>query len=251
MLRFFRIIGIIVFAGLIGYTANSLWKMYEAGELLERYNNAPKANLTLLGFSVIALSTLGFFEVSCIRRLSQRRGYRKPRFREEIEKDEVACDSTSIYTTPQTKDVWSGHRTRRPGRKQQKQRREPGIIWMRLLQINSTVLLVIYLVLLSLNLMKGPEGAWVATLLPVALGVLLVLSLVVTVGIFRRTTWGMVLGYTLAVCNLLIFPYGTAAGLILIMELVGSTPIFEVSAESKRREKSLQKSKKRAQYSAV
>lgn len=259
MLRFLRIVGIVVFASLIGFTANSLWKMYEMGELLERYNSAPKANLTLLIFSVIALGTLGYFEVFRVRRLSPRRGYGKPRTRSEIDHESNGLNSASIYATAQTDDVWKIRRSRgsRPSRAariphhKKKERSESGMIWVRLLQMFCIVLSVLYLVLLSLNLMKRHEDAWVAILLPTAFGSLFILSIAATAGIFRKKVWGMMLGYTLAVCNLLIFPYGTALGLILMMGLVGSSSVFEDSAASERREKARRKSTKRAQYSAT
>lgn len=259
MLRFLRIIGIVVFACLIGFSANSLWQMHETGELLEQYNSAPKADLTLLIFSVIALSALGYFEISRVRRLSQRRGYGESRIRKETEKEVDGLDSTSIYATPQTDNVWKIRRSRssrspraaRIPHRKQKQRGEAGMIWMRFLQLICVVLPVIYLVLLSLNLMSAHEDAWIALLLPVAFGILFILSTVATVGIFGKKTWGMMLGYALAVCNLLIFPYGTAVGLILMMALVGASAVFELSAVSDRRKKARRKSAKRTQYSAT
>jgi len=259
MLQLLRIIGIITFACLIGFSANSLWNMHEAGELLEKYNSAPKANLSLLLFSVVALSALGYFEMSRVRRLSRRRGYGAARHHEETEQKVDGLDSTSIYAAPQIVDAWKVRRSQRSrssrsSRSQRGRKRphgEAGMIWLGFLQMICVVLPVIYLVLLSLNLMSGHEDAWVALLLPVTFGILFLLSVVAAVGIFGRRVWGMVLGYALAVCSLLIFPYGTAVGLILIMTLVGSSAVFEVSAASGRRKKSRRKSAKRPQYSAI
>lgn len=265
MLRLLRIIGIIVFAGLVGFSANSLWKMYQTGELLEGYSNAPQANMLLLAFSVIVLWTLGYFEASRARRGSRRRGSGKSHFHKEAVDSENGRAATSIYATSQVKDVWKTRRTRslktshaernmqtpQTPRRKKEHHVEAGMIWMRSLQIFSVILSVTYLVMLSLTLINGNEEAWVAVLLPTALGVLFLLSMLATLGIFKRKTWGMMLGYTLAVCNLLIFPYGTAVGLFLMMGLVGASPVFEVSAASDRRKKAQRKSTKRAQYSAV
>lgn len=258
MLRLLRIVGIVVFACIIGFAANSLWKMHETGELLERYNHAPKANLTLLVFSVILLSTLGYFEVTRVRRLSRRQRYGAAHYNEKTGSGIDGLDSSSIYAAPQTVDVWKGPRSRNSGRKHQRRSRskqkpeaEAGAVWMRLLQLVCLFLPVAYLILLGLNLMQGHEDIWVTVLLPTVFGILFILSLVATVGIFGKKIWGMMIGYALAVCNLLIFPYGTAIGLILMMGLVGSSPIFEVSAAAERRKKARSKSASRAGLSAI
>ncbi len=79
MLRMLRILGIVVFASMIGFSANSLRKMHESGELLDKYNSQRKADITLLGVSFLAISALGYFEVSRVRRLGQWHGFRHSR----------------------------------------------------------------------------------------------------------------------------------------------------------------------------
>lgn len=258
MLRWLRIAGIVIFACLVGFSANSLWQMYETGEWFEQYNNAPKANLTLLIFSIILLGTLGYFEVSRVRRRSRRRGYGESGFYERNAKHRDNHDQASIYATPENEDAWRVRRANNTGRRNQhrsrnehRHRGENGMIWMRCLQTLSIILPVVYLVILSLNLMQANENVWGAVLLPSVFGILLIFSLVAVIGIFGRKTWGMMLGYVLAVCNLLIFPYGTAVGLVLMMALVGASPVFEVSAASARRQKDRVKSTKRTEYSAM
>ncbi|MDF7799769.1 hypothetical protein P4C99_09850 [Pontiellaceae bacterium B1224] len=121
------------------------------------------------------------------------------------------------------------------------------MIWMRCLQVLCAVYSVVYLVLLSLNLMQAYESSWVAILLSSVFVILFFLSIVTTVGICGRKTWDMMLGYVLVVYNLLIFPYGTAAGLILMMGLVGASPVFGVSAASARLKKVQGKSSNRTE----
>ena len=59
MLRVLRILGIVVFAVIVGISANNLWDMHQTGELTERYNSARKANVTMLVFSIMAVVGLG------------------------------------------------------------------------------------------------------------------------------------------------------------------------------------------------
>ncbi len=47
------------------------------------------------------------------------------------------------------------------------------------------------------------------------------------IGILKRKIWGLSLGYALAVVNLVVFPVGTLAGLLLLVALVGASPAFK------------------------
>ena len=89
MLRIIRVIGIVIFALLIGLSANALTEMYESGQLLEKYNSARKSNITLLGISVLALAILGYFELTRGRRLAARRGYGGKSYNSDSEKNHV------------------------------------------------------------------------------------------------------------------------------------------------------------------
>jgi hypothetical protein len=57
---------------------------------------------------------------------------------------------------------------------------------------------------------------------------LLLGSVLASVGILRRKTWGIKFGYAMAVFHLLIFPFGTAAGFVMLIALMGVTSEFTV-----------------------
>jgi hypothetical protein len=250
MLRVLRIIGIVLFACIIGFSANSLKIMHENGELMEQYNSSRKANITLLTFSLLALSTLGYFEMSRVRRMNKRQRYGESRYREETEDEVSGLDSTSIYATPKSQDEWMGRHTR-SSRSRHKPAEDSENIWFNLLKIIFLVLPVVYLALLSITLIRGHEEPLVAIILPSVFGILFVLTMIAGVGVFSKKSWGMMTGYTLAVGNLLIFPYGTAVGLFLMMGLVGASSIFQVSAAQDRRKKGHRNAARSAQYPAI
>jgi hypothetical protein len=233
---------------LAGISANSLKTMHESGELLEKYNSRRKADITLLGVSVIALGLLAGFEVSRVRRAAAKRRYGDSLHYYEVEV--VGHDSSSIYAAPETVDVWKGRRTR--SSRQHQPKGESGAIWMGLLQITSIFLPMMYVALLVVQLRKAYEDPLIAMLMPTLFGLLVMLSVVAAIGIFAKKSWGMVLGYTFALCNLMIFPYGTAAGLLLMMGLVGASPIFEVSASAARQAKKKRRSSaKQTKFSTI
>jgi nitrate reductase gamma subunit len=47
-----------------------------------------------------------------------------------------------------------------------------------------------------------------------------------SVGILRKKTWGIKFGYSMAIFHLLIFPFGTAAGFVMLIGLMGATSEF-------------------------
>ena len=245
MLRVMRIIGIIIFACLVGLSANSLYEMYETGQLLDAYNSSRRSSLTLLGFSILALGVLGYFERKCVRKIMTR-GIGFGRTRYDSEKEDVVYeqDTTSIYAAPKTMDVWQGHRMNSLKPRNKKQKVAMTSVWMGILQICSVVFPLLYSGLLVRSLMKvDPEnGLW--WLFPSLFLALLIFSIFTGFGLMTKRAWGMQQGYLLAIFNLLIFPFGTAFGLFLLMGLVGSTELFAIPARERRRQAQNKASKK-------
>ena len=246
MLRIIRVIGIVIFALLIGLSANALTEMYESGQLLEKYNSARKSNITLLGISVLALASLGYFELTRGRRIAARRGYGAKNYTANNEKKQVESqESTDIYAAPETDEGWQNRRTRGSG-SHRKQDMDMTHIWMSMLRICCAILPILYLGLLLLSLIKIDPQSPAAWFIPTLTSFIILFSLVTAFGLFAKKPWGMTLGYILAVFNLLIFPIGTAIGLFLLMGLVGATPLFEVSPSDKRRRRKLKAKMKEA-----
>jgi len=245
-----RVTGIVIFALLVGVSANSLYDMHESGQLLEKYNSSRKSNITLLGVSILALGVLGFFELTRVRRTEARRGYGGSAYDSDPEDAVDGLDTTSIYAAPKTMDAWQGRRTHASKSRSRKQQFEMTDVWMGLLRICCIVLPLLYLGLLVINLIRMNAAEGVVWLLPTVFSALIFLSLVTAFGVFRKKGWGMSLGYVLAICNLLVFPFGTAIGLFLLMGLVGSTPLFAVPA-SERRRNARRKAAKKVQAAAI
>lgn len=240
MLRLLRIVGIVVFALLLALSANNLEKMHKNGELLERYNSDRKANITLVTLSVIVVGILGYFELTRHRRLQERRGYGSAHRtgKEPVDSGE-AKDAADIYAAPKTIDDWQGRKARSP-RSRHQQSADVAVSWMKLLRICCVVLPVLYIGMLFIILSKGQSELLVAVFAGMA-----AFSTIVLFGIIAKRIWGLTLGYLLAVFNLLIFPYGTAAGLFLLVGLVGATPLFALK-DHQRRRYSREKSKRQA-----
>ncbi|WP_136081139.1 hypothetical protein [Pontiella desulfatans] len=234
-----------MFALLVGLAANTLWKMHESGELLDQYNSRRKANITMLAFSVVAVAALGGFELSHIRNLSNRRHYGRRRFHDEKEEVTDGLDSTSIYAAPKTMDDWQGRRTRTPKSRHAPPKEMIGL-WMGMLRICCIVMPLVYIGLLARSLLKRVEMAEFAWLLPALFGGLVIISIVAAVGLFGKKTWGVGLGYFLAICNLMVFPFGTAMGLFLLLGLVGASAEFAAPEREKRR-----KARRKAQAALV
>lgn len=238
MLRMLRIIGVVLFAFLVGLSANSLREMQESGALLEKYNSQRKADITLLVFSFMALGGLGYFELDRFNRASRRRTYADGPVPEEPENAE-GLDSASIYAAPQTVERWGGRRTRSSKPHTSKSRnkviKDDRSIRLILLKVMCMVLPVLYLGLMMFNLMSDHEDTMLDILLPSLFGGLLLLSLATLIGVMAKKLWGLKLGYILALFNLLIFPTGTIAGLFLIMGLVAASSVFAEFAMTRRR----------------
>jgi hypothetical protein len=233
MFRGLRIVGIIVFALLVGMSANVLWQMHESGELLERYNSRRKANVTLLAFSAIAVAALGAIEGMYLYRQGDR--YRLGSSPLPVEKDTAdGLDSSSIYATPKTIDEWKIKRS--PASKKHHHRssksrhappRDGSGAWFGWLRLCGVVLPLTYGTMLALHVMDPVhDSALVAWLFPALFAFMTLFSSIVAIGVFAKGSWALVSGYVLAMCSLLVFPVGTALGMFLLMGLVGASPVF-------------------------
>lgn len=235
MLRVLRIVGVVVFAVLVAFSAHRLRQLYQEGKLFDPYSSERKANVTLLGTSMLALGALGYFELTRERRrMSGRRGY-APVLREQEEILPDTAKTSSIYSAPKTMGAWEGRRSH-SSRSRHKHRLDPTALWIGLLEICCVVLLVAYMGLLVFRLVVGVADSTTFMWLTGALSVMTVLSAVTVAGVLLRKVWGLTFGYLLAICNLLLFPLGTAAGLVMLMGLVGATPLFILPARDRRRE---------------
>lgn len=239
MLRGLRILGIIVFALLVAFAAHTLKSMYESGALMDRYNHGRKANITLLAISVVAVGALGWFELLSMRRRLIRRAYGERRYTDKEEEGVEGLDSTSIYAAPETRDEWKVRRASRPRNRRPRMAdlRDQASIWLGLTRLCCVIMPILYLSLMGYHMTHMDPTQEAAWLVPTGLGVLGTFSLVVAMGVFRLKTWGLSSGYVLAICNLVIFPYGTALGLFLLIGLVGSSSEFVLSQRNKRKAK--------------
>jgi hypothetical protein len=248
MLRFLRVAGIVVFALLVGIAANNLWNMHLDGNLTERYNSARKANITLVFFSLAAVGVLGYFELYRMRSIGRGRVPYGRRHRAEADEGRAITDGTdtaNIYSAPPTVDDWKGRRTR-SSKSRQKQRMEQSGIWLWWLRICCVAVPLIYGSLLAKTLLAPADAQELPWLLPAALGAMVLFSAVTAIGLLARKAWGMALGYVVAICNLMVFPFGTVLGLFLIMGLAGSSAEFMVP-DSKKRRAARRKASERAQ----
>jgi len=232
MLRLLGMTGIIVFAVLIGISSNSLRRMYESGELMDRYNSDRKADITLLVFSSAGIAALGYFEVRRIRLLQGRVSYGRSRYNENKSESAVK-DTSNIYSAPKTQDAWKGRRTKSANFNTSSSS-DTSAFWIGLLNVLSFAMPLLYSVLLIYQLFftttAQSETAW---MLPALFIVLLVISILMAIGIRGRKIWGLNLGYLLAICNMPVFPFGTATGLFLLVGLVGASSVFHVSDRGK------------------
>lgn len=251
MLRLLRITGVVVFAVLIGLSANTLKQMHESGTLFEKYNSSRRANITLLSFSLIALSTLGFFEVTGIQRQNRRRRYYGEHRHEEYSEEEETdgLDSTSIYASNRKVDDWERKRHSKRANSYNHPPKYDDGLGMRFLKMLSFILPILYVSALGWSLMHPPEDAFLVIVFPSVFSGLLVVSLVAALGLNRKKTWGLTFGYILALFNLVIFPVGTALGMILILALVASSQSFADS--SSRARKSRQRNAPRSSMAVI
>ncbi len=231
MLRALRVIGILVFALLVGFSAYRIQQLYASGRLFEQYNSERRANITLLAVSVIGLGVLGFFELTREKRLRTRKGFSPADISDEPVDD--GLDTANIYSAPETLDKWQGRRIRTSTLRHHESR-EIGKFWIGLLRTITFSTPVVYILLLVACLTGRVPVAGNMPVLCGMGGFMLALSLVSAVGIMRKKAWGRTVGYAIAIIHLLFFPVGTAAGLILLMGLVGAASLFSLSPREQR-----------------
>ena len=223
-MRVLRIAGIIAFALIIGYAANSLFNMYAAGTLFEGYNSQRADKIALLAISFLSMGVLGYIEVMGSRSGREDRGFGGKHYREDRGEVIEGKQVTSIYTAPKTVDPWRGREIESRGITPAKEVYEH---WLDVVRVFCAILQFAYMMVsVSIWMSGNPRGQeyWV---LPTLFSTLALLSLLVAVGVFRMKKWGLSMGYLLAISNLIIFPYGTVVGLLLLIGLVGASPAFE------------------------
>ncbi len=226
MLRMLRIIGIVMFALLVGYAANSLYTMYGDGRLFEQYNSQRKASTTILAVSLIALGTLGSVEVRRLSRSTKQR-YGQRRYTEQSDAGSENVSSSNIYAAAPAVDEWQDRRVSRSKSRSYRRPLPPmHEIWMKVLRILSFSIPVLYGVVFSLLYTKSIVHLPNEWIYPVICCSYVLTAVVAAVGIFKKKTWGLSVGYLLAILNLVIFPVGTAVGLLLLVCLVGASDAF-------------------------
>lgn len=222
-MRVLRIAGIIAFALIIGYATNSLYTMYESGSLFESYNSQRADKIALLAVSFLSMGILGYIEVLGSRNKPENRGFGGKHYREDrgevIEGNKVTC----IYTAPKTVDPWRGRESESSGIAPSKAVYEH---WLDVVRIFCAILPVAYMMVSVSIWLSGSAHGQEYWVLPTLFSTLALISLLVAVGIFRMKKWGLSLGYLLAISNLIIFPYGTVVGLLLLIGLSGASPAF-------------------------
>lgn len=243
MLRLLRISGILFFAVLIGFSANRLQELYEVGTLFEQYNSQRKADVTLLIISICGLATLGFFEFARSRRRVEQRGFGFASMKKEPEPAVDGQNSASIYAAPESIDEWQ-ERSERVSKTRRRLSFEISGLWMSLLRVCCGVLPVVYLyTLVDYLFFWLPTGAG-SLGLSILFPVLFLGSALASIGVLRKKVWGLNFGYAMAIFHLLIFPIGTAAGLVMLVGLMGATSEFAIP-ERERRRKAIRRAKRR------
>lgn len=237
MVRLLYISGMVFFAVLIGDTAHRLQEMYKAGTLFDQYNSERKAAITLLAVSSCGLGTLCLIEIVRLRRRFDHSGVAAWLEKEPEPEPELGDPAaTSIYAAPQSIDEWP-ERERQLRIRKTDRRRNLGIntLWMSVLRVYCGVLPVIYTyTLLNYLFLWLPSGGGDVAL-SILFPLLLLGSVLTTVGILRRKPWGIKYGYAMAIFHLLLFPVGTAAGFVMLIALMGASSEFTTPRRRVRR----------------
>ncbi len=229
-MRMLRIIAILVFALLFGFSAHSLRKMQETGQLFERYNSQRKSSITLFGTSMIALLFLSAFEVGRLKKESAVRRYGERRYTDDPADDEppkTAC----IYSSRKSVDEWPARRVSGVRTRNRRPARNLAETWLVMLRVVCLLIPCVNVVLFSMlyvNSTGTPDEQWI---IPTMSSVFVMVAVVAAIGIFTRKGWGLSLGYLTAIINLILFPIGTAMGLFLLISLVGASPAFSRTRE--------------------
>ncbi|MDH3982125.1 MAG: hypothetical protein OES84_04405 [Kiritimatiellaceae bacterium] len=240
MLRLLRITGIVVFAVLIGLSANTIHSMHQSGELFEQYNSRRKAHFTLLGSSAIGLCCLAYFELTRHKRLDRRHGYHAPNSNSYDDKTD-GLDSTNIYTAPKVIDEWPGRNSRSSSSRKKRHSRSlakdkpsgSAVVSLGVLRISCVLLPFAYAGFIAWKYTQVDAATEVVWLMRGFCVWLSVCSIITAIGIFLKKRWGMVFGYVLSISNLVVFPFGTGIGLLLLVGLLGAAPVFDQKRHSR------------------
>ncbi len=226
MLRIWRIVGIVVCALMVGLAVRSLFKAGDRSQV----------DIAILIGSFLSFAVLGYFELTHVVRKERR--HRHHRYTPPVEKDakaEFASGSTGIYAMPETLGDWKKERRSSHSSGSRRRGKKVAGAWMSGLRFLCVVMPLVYVGFLIFHLPWDgamESGDWLSSSVFFAL---FLFSVVVGAGVFSMRVWGLVLGYLLVLCNLPLFPYGTAIGLLLLLCLVGSSPIFFAIARGKHR----------------
>ena len=118
-------------------------------------------------------------------------------------------------------------------------------MWFGVLRIYSVVLPVVYSYTLAHYLFFWLPSGGGNIILTILFPSLLILSAATSYGLLKKKTLGLHCGYAIAIFHLLLFPWGTAAGLVLLVGLVGATSEFAIPARERRRKATQKKAKKK------
>ena len=247
MVRLLYISGMVFFTVLIGDSAHRLHRLYQAGTLSDPFSSERKAAITLLAVSSCGLAGLCFAEMLRMKRRGTSRTVSSFWNKGEPEPVVEEPGSTSIYSAPEDVDKWEERIPRmtlaKSSRGQRMRSLDMSHMWISILRIYCGVLPVIYSYII-LNYLFFWLGSGAGNLLlSVLFFVLFLGSWLTAVGIMRKKFWGLRWGYAIAVFHLLIFPFGTAAGFVLLIALMGATSEFELPR--RRRRKPIRKARRR------
>lgn len=236
MLSVIRLVGIVIFAVMLGLAANSLREMNDEGTLYNQYNSARKSSITLLAVSVVALVSLGSFEMKEMGKHNTSQKFGERRYTEPKTETVNSIKTTSIYAAPQSVDEWKERRitssySRRTKHKIALDHPED---WLRLLQLVCAALPAFYITIFSVLYAQGVGQSLGPYVFTSVCSCFIGLNIFTAIGIFRTKAWGLQMGYLLAIMNLVIFPVGTIIGLILLISLVGSSAQFPQPARAPR-----------------
>jgi hypothetical protein len=242
MTRVLRYVGIVAFAFLIGLSANALVSMYESGTFFETYNSSRRANLTLMCFSVTGLVTLLGVELFLKTRRSRRFLYGENRYQDKKEKPSSA--HADIYAVSHDVDEWKSRKTR-SSRSAGTHSVDITDIWQMILR---TSCLLVPFLLFFIVVRQASRASVDILQRPVELGIALfvaLFALLTASGIHQKKIWGYICGYMIAIINLILFPLGTALGLVMLLALSGTSPIlFDLLKQRARRKRRLRAGKK-------
>jgi hypothetical protein len=227
MLKRIRVLGLIVFACLMSFSAHSLIKMYRSGALFEQYNNDRKSNITLFSVSVFTVIAISAYEIRRYRRSHDIYPEYRPRHRPDGNaKEDDANRNSCIYSGRESFDSLPNRTTpeylagggKRPPTKAE--------VWMKMLRIICLVIPPVNLILFTLLYTQNfgnPQNQWI---FPALCSVYVFFGVMAATGIFNKRKWGLSAGYLVAIINLILFPVGTAMALFLLMSLMGAAPVF-------------------------